>query len=142
VDQVTLSVEDQLAIGQLYARQSHAIDAGDGPRWAACFAEDGRFTSPTYGAPVTGASALAAFVEAFAAAAKRDGVVRRHWTTALELEPDGEDQVAGRCYAMVLATPFGGSPRIERAVVFDDRLVRRDERWVIERRRVTVDGTA
>lgn len=142
MDEVTLAVEDQLAIAQLYARQSHAIDAGDAHGWAASFTDDGSFTSPTYGAPVTGAAALAAFAEAFAATAERDGVVRRHWTTALELTPDGDDRVAARCYAIVLATAPAGAPRIERSVVFHDRLVCRAERWLIEHRRVTVDGGA
>jgi uncharacterized protein (TIGR02246 family) len=140
VDEGTLAVEDQLAIGQLYSRQSHAIDAGDATGWAGSFTPDGTFTSPTYDAPVAGTAALTAFAEAFAAAAQRDGVVRRHWITALALEREGEGRAAGRCYAMVLATPVGGPPRIERSVVFHDRLVCRDRRWQVEGRQVSVDG--
>lgn len=135
-----LPVEDQLAIAQLYAQQSHAIDSGDGLAWAACFTEDGTFRSPTYDGPVSGTEDLAAFAERFAAAAADEGVTRRHWTTSLVLDPAGEDAATGRCYAFVLATAAGDRPQIERSVVFHDRLVRRGGRWQIERREVQVDG--
>lgn len=137
-----LTTGEQLAIQQLYARQSHAIDSGDGRAWAACFTPEGAFRSPTYGEPVVGTAALTAFVEDFARAAAEGGVVRRHWTTALALDADGPDAVAARCYAMVLATAPGERPVIERCVVFDDRLVRRDGDWLIDERRVSVDGLA
>jgi uncharacterized protein (TIGR02246 family) len=137
-----LAAEQQLAIQQLYARQSHAIDSGDARAWAACFTADGVFRSPTYGGAVVGTAALTAFAEEFARAAAEAGVVRRHWTTALALECQAEDLVAARCYAMVLATAAGERPVIERVVVFHDRLVRRDGRWQIEERRVSVDGQA
>ena len=140
MDGVVPAVEDQLAIGQLYARQSHAIDSGDSAGWAACFTADGTFESPTYDAPVTGTEALEAFAAAFASAAAEAGLVRRHWTTSLVLEADAEDRVAAACYALVLATAEGEAPRIERSVVFHDRLVRRDGRWLMERREVEVDG--
>jgi uncharacterized protein (TIGR02246 family) len=137
-----LAAEQQLAIQQLYARQSHAIDSGDARAWAACFTADGAFRSPTYAGAVVGTAALTAFAEEFARAAAEAGVVRRHWTTALALESQAEDLVAARCYAMVLATAAGERPVIERTVVFHDRLVRRDGRWLIEERQVSVDGRA
>ena len=135
-----LATEAQLAIQQLYARQSHAIDSGDARGWAACFTAGGAFRSPTYDGPVVGTAALTAFAEEFARAAADAGVVRRHWTTALALQAESEDAVAARCYAMVLATAAGERPVIERTVVFHDRLVRRDGRWLIEEREVSVDG--
>ena len=137
-----LAAEQQLAIHQLYARQSHAIDSGDAREWAGCFTSDGAFRSPTYGDTVVGTAALIAFAEAFARAAAEAGVVRRHWTTALALEREADDVVAARCYAMVLSTGVAERPVIERTVVFHDRLVRREGRWLIERRQVSVDGLA
>jgi uncharacterized protein (TIGR02246 family) len=137
-----LAAQEQLAIQQLYARQSHAIDSGDALGWAACFTSDGAFRSPTYGDAIVGTVALTAFAEAFARAAAEAGVVRRHWTTALVLDADTEDVVAARCYAMVLTTAVGEQPLIERTVVFHDRLVRRGGCWLIERRQVSVDGLA
>jgi hypothetical protein len=137
---VTLATEDQLAIGQLYARQSQAIDSGDGAGWAASFTADGVFSSPTYDAPVVGAAALEDFADRFAAAATEAGLVRRHWTTGLALEPQADDRILGRCYAIVLATAPGEAPVIERSVVFNDQLVRRDGSWLVERRNVEVDG--
>ena len=44
-----LSVEDQLAIQQLYARYNHAIDFGRADEWAACFTSDGVFNSSAAG---------------------------------------------------------------------------------------------
>jgi hypothetical protein len=137
-----LAAEEQLAIQQLYARQSHAIDSGDARGWAACFTSDGAFRSPTYDGPVVGTAALTGFAEDFARAAAEAGVVRRHWTTALALVAETEDVAAARCYAMVLSTAAGEQPIIERTVVFHDRLVRSDGRWLIGERRVSVDGGA
>ena len=91
---------------------------------------------------MTGADQLAAFAEAFAADGERAGVVRRHLTTALTLEPLGADGATGRCYAMVLAIAPGQPPRIERCAVFHDELVCADGRWRIRRREVRVDGRA
>lgn len=55
----TLSIEDQLAIQQLYARYNHAIDAGKGDAWAACFTAEGTFDSAT--GSFAGTEQLAAF---------------------------------------------------------------------------------
>lgn len=38
---MALPAADHLAIEQLYARYSHAVDRGDGDAWAACFTADG-----------------------------------------------------------------------------------------------------
>jgi uncharacterized protein (TIGR02246 family) len=130
---------DYAAIQQLYARQSHAVDAGDGPAWAESFAVDGVLRSPTYDGAVSGSDQLSMFAESFHAAMVREGVTRRHWITALALDP-ADDVVAARCYAMVIATRQGAAPQIERSVVFRDTLAQRDGHWVITRRDVEVDG--
>ena len=137
-----LAVNDHLAIEQLYARQSHAIDSGDHAGWAACFIPEGVFDSPTYESPVEGTAQLIAFAAEFTRSAAGTGVVRRHWTTALVLDGRGDGEVSARCYALVLATAPAGPPRIERSVVFHDRLVCRDGRWAIRRREVEVDGVS
>jgi SnoaL-like protein len=67
-------------------------------------------------------------------------LVRRHWTTSLVMDAVADDRVAASCYALVLATAAGEPPRIERSVVFRDRLVRGDGRWLMEGREVQVDG--
>jgi uncharacterized protein (TIGR02246 family) len=135
-----LDSRDLAAIQQLYARQAHAIDGGDARGWAATFTPDGVFRSPTYPQPSAGAEELTAFAAAFARSASEAGVVRRHWTTNLVVEPDGTHQATARLYALVLATPRGEAPRIERSVLFRDRLVRRGERWLLAERTVEVDG--
>src|SRR5439155_8062892 len=74
-----LSVEDQLAIDQLYARYNHAIDAGKGETWAGCFTPDGTFKSGPL--DLAGSEKLAEFATAFPTRLKA-----RHWITNLLIE--------------------------------------------------------
>jgi hypothetical protein len=38
-----LPIEDELAIRNMFARYGHYLDAGDGPKWAALFTDDGKY---------------------------------------------------------------------------------------------------
>jgi len=135
-----LTVADHLAIEQLYARQAHAIDSGDGKAWAATFAPDGTFRSPTYDEPQQGREQLRAFAEAFKRSADAAGVIRRHWTCSLEITAAGPERADARCYALVLSVPSAGVPAIERSTVFADRLERVGGAWQVVERQVHVDG--
>ncbi|MBU6533417.1 nuclear transport factor 2 family protein [Streptomyces mayonensis] len=127
-------------IHHLYALQSHLIDGGHAAEWATTFTADGTFDSPTYPEPVAGAGALTAFAERFAAGCAADGVVRRHVVSNVAVTGgDGEGAVRVAAYLQIVATPPGGSPRIERFTTLSDRVVRDGDGWRVAARTVRRD---
>ncbi|MEJ5221075.1 MAG: nuclear transport factor 2 family protein [Tepidiforma sp.] len=129
-----LSVDDQLAIQQLYARYNHAIDSGDGAAWAACFTPDGTFSSAT--GTFTGRDQLQGFGTAFATRMKA-----RHWTNNLVLEGDGE-AATGSSYLMLLRLAPGEQPPASILVtaIYRDELRRTADGWKFASRTVVGDS--
>ncbi len=129
-----LAVDDQLEIQQLYARYNHAIDAGDGAAWAACFTPDGTFSSAT--GTFTGREQLQGFGTAFASRLKA-----RHWTNNLVLDGDG-DAATGSCYLMLLRLTPGEQPPASILVtaIYRDELRRTPEGWRFASRTVVGDS--
>lgn len=123
-----LPVEDRLEILDLYARQSHHIDSGQADEWAATFAPDGVFESPTYDLVARGAAELAAFARESNAASAARGELFRHRVSdvVLTLRSDGGLDALG--YLTILAVSRDGT-RIDRTSRIHDRLVRVDGRW-------------
>jgi ketosteroid isomerase-like protein len=131
---VALSSEDQLAIQQLYAKYNHAIDAGDGSGWAACFTADGVFSSAT--GTFHGTEQLAGFGTAFAQRVKG-----RHWTNNLVVDGDGAT-AKGRCYLMLMRLTPGEQPpaTILTTAIYEDELMNGADGWKFTRRTVTGDA--
>ncbi|HVW45177.1 MAG TPA: nuclear transport factor 2 family protein [Amycolatopsis sp.] len=133
------STEDRLAVLDLYARQSHAIDGGDAAGWAATFTPGGSFESPTYRLVATGTAELTAFAADSNSAALARGEQLRHWISAVVLSHAGEDALAAQAYLLIIATSSAGS-RIDRSVRLVDDLRRVDGEWLVTRRKVLRDG--
>lgn len=131
---MTLAIEDQLAIQQLYARYNHTIDAGDGAGWAATFTPEGVFSSAS--GTFTGSEALTAFGDAFAKRMKG-----RHWTNNLLIDGEG-DAATGSCYLMLLRLSPGEQPpaAILSTAIYRDELVRVSGGWRFARRVVSNDS--
>ena len=130
-----LSVQDHLAIQQLYAKYNHAIDSGNGAGWAATFSGDGVFSSAT--GTFTGTEQLAGFGTAFATRMKA-----RHWTNNLVLEGDGQT-ASGTCYlALYRLTPGEKPPAgILTTAIYTDELAKgADGAWRFTKRTVTGDS--
>lgn len=130
-----LSVEDHLAIQQLYARYNHAIDSGNGPGWADAFAEDGVFSSAT--GTFTGSEQLSQFASGFASRLKA-----RHWTNNLVLEGDGK-RATGSCYLVLYRLTPGEQPPagILTTAIYNDELAKGpDGKWRFTKRTVTGDA--
>ncbi|MEU8707443.1 nuclear transport factor 2 family protein [Streptomyces sp. NPDC048565] len=138
-----LPASAQLAgIHQLYHLQSHLIDGGRASEWAATFTADGSFDSPTYPEPVTGTAALTSFAERFAAGCAAEGTVRRHVVGNVAVTGgDGDGGLRVEAYLQIVATPRGGTPRIERFTTLTDQVVRDGDRWRIASRTVRRDDT-
>lgn len=126
-----LSVEDQLAIQQLYARYNHAIDSGDASGWSACFTPDGTFASAT--GNFAGTQQLTEFAQGFAARLKA-----RHWINNLVIEGD-ENGARGTCYLMLLLLAEGKA-NILTTGIYTDRLVRDGGAWKFASRSVAGDA--
>ncbi|GAB2781825.1 nuclear transport factor 2 family protein [Streptomyces daliensis] len=127
-------------IHQLYYLQSHLIDGGHAAEWAATFTAAATFASPTYPAPVTGTAALTAFAERFAADCAAEGVARRHVVGNVAVTgDDGAGTLQVEAYLQIVATPRGGTPRIERFTTLTDQVVHDGEGWRIAARAVRRD---
>src|SRR5215470_16358335 len=93
-----IPVGDRLDILDLYARQSHAVDAAQGEAWAATFTEDGVFESPTYSLTARGRRELADFARMSNKAAQGRGERFRHRVGEIMLTPVGGDNVEAIAY--------------------------------------------
>ena len=129
----TLPSEDALAIQQLYARYNHAIDAGKGDAWSACFTPDGTFSSAT--GNFAGAEQLAGFGTAFAQRLKA-----RHWTNNLVIEPT-PGGASGTCYLMLLRLGDAEKPTsILTTAIYTDTLTKSAGEWKFATRTVVGDA--
>ena len=87
-----------------------------------------------------GREALAAGVRAAHAARLADGEQHRHWHGMVSVREEPEGAVVARCYALILATPAGGTLRPHLSCVCEDRFVAEDGRLLLAERRVRRDG--
>jgi len=133
-----ITTEDRLEILELYGVQSHAVDGGDGEAWAATYAEDGVFESPTYQLTARGRDELRAFAENSNGAALARGEQFRHVVTGIVLDEIEEGRVRARAYMTILATTAEGS-RVDRSLVVHDELVRVAGSWLFRERKVYRD---
>jgi hypothetical protein len=132
---MSLSVEDQLAIQQLYAKYNHAIDSGNGSGWAATFVDDGVFSSAT--GTFTGSEQLSGFASGFGSRLKA-----RHWTNNLVLDGDGKT-ATGSCYLVLFRLTPGEQPPagILTTAIYNDELTKgADGGWRFTKRTVTGDS--
>lgn len=138
---LTITLADRLAIDELYARQSHAVDEGDGDRWAATFTDDGVFESPTYRLMARGPIELADFARRSTLEAREAGRQFRHLVTAILLTPADADTVSAQAYLTIIATDIAGTT-IDRSLVLHDVFRRTDAGWRCASRTVRRDGSA
>jgi len=132
---MTLSIEDRLAIEDLYRRWCVTIDDGDDQGWADTFTDDGVFRLTTYPVEAIGRDALVAMAKQVY---QHDQGLNRHQCYNILLTPDG-DEVRGRCDALVLELRTGGDARIINTCRYADRIVRDARGWVFAERIITWD---
>ena len=100
------SIEDRLAISDLFVRYTTALDRGDVETIVDCFTPDGALDSPAVGRH-TGHAAIRAFAERFARFHER-GSQLRHVISNLMVEIDG-DHARATCYLLNVLTRNGKS---------------------------------
>jgi uncharacterized protein (TIGR02246 family) len=126
-------------IERFYAAQMQLLDRGAVREWADTFTEDGVFAANGLPMPVRGRETIATSAERAYAERTARGVVHRHWLGMLVVDPESEDRVRARAYALVIEVPVGGDPVLHRSTVCTDLLVREDGRWLVRERLVTRD---
>jgi uncharacterized protein (TIGR02246 family) len=138
---MTPSIEDRLAISDLFTRYTCALDAGDVDTLVDCFTEDGALVSPAVGAHA-GRPAIRAFAERFARF-RANGSQLRHVISNLMMQVDG-DHGHATCYLTVFLTRDGKSRLLAPGMYdcelrktggiwrFQNRVVRHDHDYTLE----------
>src|SRR5690348_12271517 len=102
------SIEDRLAINDLFVRYTTALDGGDVETVVDCFTADAALESPVIGV-IAGTDAIRAFAGRFAAQ-RAAGTQFRHLVTNIAAEIDaGGDRARASAYLLVLITRDGRS---------------------------------
>lgn len=134
-----LTLDDRLAIHELYAVYAHQVDSGDGVGWAGCFTDAGYLAVPVNGIHAQGREALEAFAAAYF---RRSGGLERHLVDNVVLE-EADSGVTGRCYLTMLVGGSGGQPpRLTTTGTYEDRLERTADGWRFAARELAVDVAA
>jgi uncharacterized protein (TIGR02246 family) len=129
------AIEDRLAIADLFARYAEALDGGDVETVVDCFTADATLESPAIGT-ITGAAAIRAFAERFAARRER-GIQFRHFITNVIAEI-ADDRAHATAYLLVMISR-GGAHRSLPPGRYDCSLVKSDGQWRFQRRVVRHD---
>jgi len=128
----TLTTADRLAIGETLNRYSHCLDHGRWADFAALFTDDCRLDL----SQVLGAYDGAAGIQQFAEVMRSAGVFMRHLVTNVVVEGDGE-RARASAYVLAITGPPGSAQ--QSTGLYEDELVKRGERWLLHRRRLTLD---
>lgn len=133
-----LSIEDRLAIHDLYARHNAYVDLGDYERWAACFTDDGVSHTSTR---TEGRKALAAHGKArFESRANEAWTYPQHWNTNLIIEGRGTIATA-LCYMMrVVKMKDTGTYATTHLGIYQDEIVKIDGKWLFKSRKLHLDA--
>jgi hypothetical protein len=130
-----LTVQDYIEIQQLYANYSHALDTGQGDRFAATFTPDGEFT---------GGRAAGRATETRTPLKGTEGLTRmgsggggRHFTANLVITPTPEG-ANGSCY-LLLFNARNVPATITETAIYQDTLVKTPEGWRFSKRVVWRD---
>jgi ketosteroid isomerase-like protein len=101
-----MSVEDRLAIHDLFVRYATALDDGEVETVVACFTADALLESPAIGR-IQGTDAIRAFAQRFAAG-RAAGTQFRHLITnlAAEIDPGGQ-RARATAYLLVMISKDG-----------------------------------
>ena len=132
-----MSIEDRIAIHDLFVRYTTALDAGDVETVVDCFTADAALESPVIGV-IAGRDAIRCFAERFAAQ-RAVGVQFRHMITniAAEIEDSG-NRARASAYLLVLITEDGKS-RMLPPGRYECEVVKQGDAWRFSRRVVFHD---
>jgi uncharacterized protein (TIGR02246 family) len=129
---MSLSADDIAEITQLYGRYAHAVDAGDGKAFAACFTPEGALRLGD-GEPLAGHDAIAEFASSMPTMVP--GI--RHSVSNIVLDGNGEE-ATGAAYLLVYLS--GSETTIITTGRYRDELRRDDGSWAFASRVFLADA--
>jgi 3-phenylpropionate/cinnamic acid dioxygenase small subunit len=128
---------------QFYARQVHAVNAGDFAAYRDTFTADAEFAlQGRAAAPVRGAAAIAEHSRRLHQERAARGVVQRHHVTTTVPDTGTDGVLRARSYTVIVLTPEGGRPFVAAGTECLDEFDETDGTLRIRRRRVIPDGAA
>ena len=130
------SIEDRLAIQDLFIRYATALDGGDVEGVVSCFTATASMESPVVGVK-TGTAEIRAFAERFSKF-QASGSQLRHILTNFAIAVDG-DTAHATCYLVNIVTR-NGETRMGPPGRYDCSLARTNGQWLFQRRLVVLDG--
>jgi uncharacterized protein (TIGR02246 family) len=130
------SIEDRLAIEDLFIRYTSALDAGDIEGVVNCFIQDGWLDSPIVGRH-QGRDELRAFAELTADAIRRKGARFRHVVTNFRIEVEGS-RARAACYLLDYVT-IAGETTLLSPGEYVCELTKQDDEWLFVSRLVHMD---
>jgi SnoaL-like protein len=129
------SVEDRLAIMELYARYSWALDTGDTDAYVALFTRDGEAEETQTGHVARGHEEIRGIVAFYHDDPAFPGHQHRIDSLVLDPDPQGRpDHWAARSYTLASITPQEGDSRVYWSGWNDDVVAREDGVWRIRYR--------
>ena len=131
----TLDARDYIEIQQLYANYAHALDKGQGERFAATFTLDGEFTRGRAAGRANEARTPLKGSEALVKMGSTGG--GRHFTANLVVTPTPEG-ATGSCY-LLLFNARNVPATITETAIYEDTLVKTREGWRFKKRIVWRD---
>ena len=121
----TLSVEDRIAIADLYARYAWSLDTRDVETFATLFADDGAIEMPDVGR-FEGRAEVLRYGRLLTDDPTYPG--RQHWIGQSLVEGDSE-QCQVRSYGMVTGRSSDGVSAVRSLGYYTDKLVKVDGQW-------------
>ena len=132
------SIEDRLAIEDLFVRYTTALDNGDVDAVVGCFTQDGWLDSPIVGRH-QGREQLRAFAEKIAESIRLRGAQYRHVVGNFRIETS-KNRARARCYLLDFVT-IGGKCELLSPGEYDCELQKIGEEWFFVSRIVRMDRT-
>jgi ketosteroid isomerase-like protein len=134
----TPSIEDWIAINDLFIRYACSLDHGDVEAVVSCFTRDGVIESPAMG-KFTGEAGIREFAERNARYQKKPGVQLRHVVSnvRIDVEP-GATRARAFCYLLDFLTEDGKTQLLSPGE-YDCRLVKIAGNWKFAHRLVVMD---
>jgi hypothetical protein len=134
-DKAVSTIEDRLAINDLFVRYTTALDGGDTETVVGCFTADAVLESSVIGV-ISGHEAIRAFAGGFAKV-REDGTQFRHMITNLAAEID-DQRARATCYLLVLISRDGKSRQLPPGR-YECELAKEGSQWLFRHRVVIHD---
>lgn len=127
-----LTTDDRLAIHEVLARYCHCLDQGRWDEFRTLFTEDATLDFGEVMGVWEGGAGIARFTETMAGL----GLFMRHYVTNVLLSGDGH---AARADSYVLAVTGRGQQQMVATGRYEDRFVKRGDRWLLATRRAVIE---